>query len=628
MLNAGMMGVQPGMNGMASAQFNMMRNGGNPNMANGAMGNDGLRRAALQRQVTPPPLTHELPDNTMNRPGMQPGRMNQPGQPREGELAGDGQRAPSPMSGDTAPSPKRQRIGEGPPGMSNPPMARPGMPGQMPNGAMMPGGFDAEFPVLPPSSADTWRAGMKPNPGMGTPGQMPQGSPVMTGPEGQMAMPGDMFPNGAGQMQRGMGGTNNNQQGGALADYQMQLMLLEQQNKKRLLMARQEQEVVNNGNGQQGGATGQGMMGQGHFGGNPSKYPFAPYPALYEASVSDVYFVASPMPGGGDMQRNSPAPGFDANMQMHNPMFMKPMAEGGMPPMMRPPGIPGFSQPSPQQLEMMRRNGAPMPGGQAWPQGAPMPGPMGPGGPQGTPGPGDNGQRGQMPPPSAPAGNNAGRTQPSSPSQTQNTAPPTPQQGNKANPKKGKNAGKKDDKVSFGAARMEEMEELTFTKKAPKKGSNATGTTSAKAGGNAPSSPPPAPPITPQNRDSFSFPQGQPNPGSGPGGQAPGPAASTGSEGPPDANAQAPFGNIDQSGVSASSATAASRSSLTGGQGNDPMDNLFNTPYGGEGGVSTDVLDGFDFESFLHMDGTESMDPQFPFDQPFMHDSMEMPGQS
>ena len=204
----------------------------------------------------------------------------------------------------------------------------------------------------------------------------------------------------------------------ALQDYQMQLMLLEQQNKKRLLMARQEQDPP--ATHQQGGVGAPGfataMSPQGSRAG-PSPNPTDMKRGTPKLGQQDL--PGSPMPNGVmQPQRGSPAPNmnFDPNQVppgMPPQFFAQPQMTQG--PMMRPPpsSHPGANfnnqQLTPQQIEAMRasqmQNGA-------W-RGPPQPG--------------------MMPPPPAPT-NEQPRPEPS-PSQP-NQAPPTPNQSNKANPKK------------------------------------------------------------------------------------------------------------------------------------------------------------------------------------------------
>jgi hypothetical protein len=276
-----------------------------------------------------------------------------------------------------------------------------------------------------------------------------QGSPMhqQQGLDGQ----GDMF---AGNQPRPvMPAAPGQPQGNhALQDYQMQLMLLEQQNKKRLLMARQEQDNMTGGPHAQpaGGAPvfPPSMSPSGSRAGpspNPVDQMKRGTPKLNQQGLP-----GSPMPDVSmQQQRGSPAPnmGFD-HTQM--PPGMPPQffnAQMQQAPMgMRPPSShPGFNgqQVTQQQMEQMRQNGA-MQNGGPW-RGGP-PGMMQQGQPLGPMGNNPQ-QRNQMPPPPAPAGEQP-RAQEPSPSQSAQ-APPTPNQGNKANPKK-KNTGKNDKVTSFG----------------------------------------------------------------------------------------------------------------------------------------------------------------------------------
>lgn len=347
----------------------------------------------------------------------------------------------------------------------------------------------------------------------------------------------------------------------ALQDYQMQLMLLEQQNKKRLLMARQEQDNMS-GPHQQGGvgapAFATAMSPQGNRA-VPSPNPADPRnrgtPKVGQQGPG------SPMPDGGmQQQRNSPAPGmqFDPNLA---PPGMPPQFYQQMPqnPMMRPPS----SHPGPnfnnqqlaqqQQMEAMRP-GQMQNGWRGPPQQGMMPGQQQMGGPMNQ-----NPQQRPMPPPPAPSEQPRPEPSPS----VSNQAPPTPVQGNKANPKK-KNT--KDVK-----------------KPGNKKGPNA-GATPAASNGEEPPTPTastPAAPITPVHGKSFG--QGQN------GGQQPvQPPQQAQQQMDP---IQPPFGNID----------------------GDPGFDL-----GLTFGDDTGALENFDFDSFLHTgndgDAFGSLEGGFSFD--------------
>ena len=291
--------------------------------------------------------------------------------------------------------------------------------------------------------------------GMPNPGGVPnQGSPMMQ-PMGDGQMNGanlEGYYNGNAQM-RGVIAPNGGNH--ALQDYQMQLMLLEQQNKKRLLMARQEQSDLRPdqvGGAAAGGQPGfQSMSPQGSRSGpspNPQDQMKRGTPKMGQAGLP-----GSPLPDGSMPQaRGSPAAmGFNAGQmppsmtpQLYHEMDqMNKNMPGGAPNgnMMRPPSShpPGFTgQFNPQQLELLQRQqqAGRMPG-QNWQQPQPGQAQMMQQPPQGQQQPQQMGtpqQRTAMPPPQAPpAGNNNGRTQPSSPQQP--AAPPTPQPANKANPK-------------------------------------------------------------------------------------------------------------------------------------------------------------------------------------------------
>ncbi|KAH0543006.1 hypothetical protein FGG08_002614 [Glutinoglossum americanum] len=416
--------------------------------------------------------------------------------------------------------------------------------------------------------------------GIPNPGGVPNhGSPMMQqGSEsGQNLGPVlNEFYAGNGASRSGIsGGTGGNH---ALQDYQMQLMLLEQQNKKRLLMARQEHDSLARtdqpGVGQPGF---QGMSPQGSRAGpspNPSDQMKRGTPKLNQPGLP-----GSPMPDGSmpqAQQRNSPAAMGFGQSQMASDMSqgfyqqMKSLSDnvpnGNV---MRPPSShpPNFNpQINSQQLEQMsmaqqrRINGG-------W-QGQSQPGqaqmmaqhPQGPQNQQmGTPG-----QRTTMPPPQAPpAGNNNGRTQPSSPQQNQ--APPTPQQSTKANPK-----SKKEGKEPRKPARA---------KKGSTANLNSAATPSSEP--DPPPTPTPSTPITPQHPSSFTGQKGSNGPN-----QAP-------ANGQPAATAPAP------------AATLAPPQPDSNQVPTFPIDTA-DTQFNMEFLESGDVLDQFDFDSFLNTDDNPS----------------------
>lgn len=272
----------------------------------------------------------------------------------------------------------------------------------------------------------------------------------------------------------------------------------------------------------------------------------------------------------------------DPNM---NPQYFKmngmdPNMAGVMPNGMRPPSSHpgGFnSQMTPQQMAMARQQQQQV---QNWqgPNGQMMPQPAQGGAPQqnmGTP------QQRAMPPPSAPAANPAanGRTQPPSPQQ--NPAPPTPSQSNKANPKK--KAESKDSKA----------------KRATKKGSTANlnaGATPSADAENAGATPTPATPITPVHPKSFQNGAVQPVTN----GQPPAPAANPGVVSQQPDPLQGGALNFDSSAFD-----------FQGG-----MD------FANPGNGNMDVLQDFDFDSFLHQDG-EGVD-NFNFDSSAFLDGNEI----
>lgn len=305
------------------------------------------------------------------------------------------------------------------------------------------------------------QAGQMPGKGMPNAGPANQGSPIMNQGQDGGAIAGyynagEIGPNGlrgGGPGQPAAGGGNH-----ALQDYQMQLMLLEQQNKKRLMMARQEQDsMAIPGQGRDGGAPGLGPNGQPFQGTSPqgSRNVNSPNPndqMKRGTPHMNAAGIPSPMPEG--QSRGSPS-GMNFNMagaqmdpNMSQQYFLKngmdPNMVGAMPNGMRPPSshpAGGFNAqgmaPNPMSMVQQAQRQQNVNGNwQAGPNGQMMPIPA-QGGPQQTMGQGTPQQR-PMPPPAAPAAAN-GRTQTSSPQQ--NVAPPTPQQTNKANPKK-KNDGK------------------------------------------------------------------------------------------------------------------------------------------------------------------------------------------
>jgi hypothetical protein len=306
-----------------------------------------------------------------------------------------------------------------------------------------------------------------------------QGSPMMPSQQdgsaiaafynaADMGGPGGLRP-GPGAAQPGQGGSNH-----ALQDYQMQLMLLEQQNKKRLMMARQEQDNMGGVPREGGGPGGPGGPGAPQ-GPNGQPFPDASPQAMRTGTSPNPTEqmkrgtpqmnnsgIPSPVPEGGQ-SRGSPNPAMnfmgnhvDPSMAPH---FFKGMegnmAQAQMNGLRAPsshPGQPFNGQMNPQQLMAARQaqqqgqpGQQPQPGQPQQPgvQGNPQqwqPGPNGqmmPQGMQQNPQVQGTPQQRAMPPPSAPAaaGPNANSRTTASPQQTA-AAPPTPNQSNKAGPKK------------------------------------------------------------------------------------------------------------------------------------------------------------------------------------------------
>ncbi|KAF6839014.1 SOM1 protein [Colletotrichum plurivorum] len=630
--------------GLAQQQYHsqMMRNMQNGSMAmNMKQGN--LARTAMANNQNNPQamqMLHQAKQTQMQRD--------------PSDMDGNRQRPSSPGSGENAPSPsKRPRLDGAPYNPSQPgmmPNGRPqqGMPGQQvgttPNVAqaqqmLITNGinpasltqqqfttFSNQPPAVQAKSIATYAANLQqhqasqmPNKPMpNASGPQGQGSPMMAQVPEQAGLAayynaGEMGPGGIrpgpGGAQAG-GGSNH-----ALQDYQMQLMLLEQQNKKRLMMARQEQDSM-------GGAMprGDGPAGPGGPGAppGPNGQPFpetSPQGARAGASPNPTEQmkrgtpqmnnagIPSPLPEGGQ-SRGSPNPmnfignQMDPNMAPHffkgmnnmdGNMVANPQMNGGMRPPSSHPGQPFNGQMNPQMMAArqqqqqqqqqaaqqqqgqppQQQQGQPQqagPGNQPvqW-QGGPTNNQMVPQGPQGqvqgTP------QQRSMPPPSAPAGANANRTNTSSPQQA-TAAPPTPSQANKAAPKK------KDNKTTKAKAATQKKANTNLN----------SGATPAADGAQDPEPPTPATPITPVNPASFNK-SGQNAPvATVPNGQsaapAPAPSAQVAPQAHSDANQNGSFGMDSTNGMVDFSAMSFA----------DPL-------------VSDNVLNDFDFDSFLHEDG-------------------------
>lgn len=456
------------MNNPMNAQYQNVGNMMRANMPNGVAQND-LKRAALQNnrpyarpvlsRLSDTPLTLSRNGNPManmgqmNKPNMIAAQMQRDGS----QMDMNGQRAQSPNSNENAPSPNKRARVEG--------MSRPTTPPPHPfvnplttrdAGAMntnMPNAQFNEFgqpsnnaqqkniEVYAQSLAQQHRVALN---NTASPQAMTQGSPMNPGLDGQDIM----FP--GAQARPGMppqGQPGPPQQGShALQDYQMQLMLLEQQNKKRLLMARQEQDNMS-GPHQQGAVGGQFPPAMSPSGSRAGPSPNPTDMKGRTPKLGQQGLPGSPMPEGVmQQQRGSPAPNMNFPDPSLAPPGMPPQFYPQMPnnPMMRPPSShPGANfngqQMSQQQMEAMRNSqmngqwrGPPQPGMPQQPQ--MMGGPMA-GGPQ---------QRSQMPPPPAPSNEQRPEASPA----MSNQAPPTPNQGNKAAPKK---KGTKDNKVTLCA---------------------------------------------------------------------------------------------------------------------------------------------------------------------------------
>jgi len=398
-----------------------------------------------------------------------------------------GQRPQSPGGGDNAPSPKRQRLdgqqafngqmvpggrGQGMPGQpigNMPAAAAPNgqmllqngiNPAELPHGQMS--AFQASTPNVQQKSLEVYAQSLVNNQraalsnhnlekGMNQTG-VPQGSPM-----GQQGVDGSVdfnFPPG-GRMPGAPGQSQGNH---ALQDYQMQLMLLEPQNKKRLLMARQEQNNITAHPGHHG-PPGSAPVGQPGFGApamSPQNSRAGPSPNPNEQmkrgtpKMSQPGLPGSPMPDGMGQTRGSPVPNFDPSQGMPPQYYASMAAANGMmrPPSSHPTFMPNMQNMTPQQMEAFaRQNGGRMPNGAPWPQGPPQMMQPNPGQQpvqMGTP----QQRHNNMPPPPAPAAGEAGRTNPSSPSQ-QAAAPPTPSQAPKSAPKGKKEANKETRKVSY-----------------------------------------------------------------------------------------------------------------------------------------------------------------------------------
>ncbi|KAF8540715.1 hypothetical protein BDD12DRAFT_564636 [Trichophaea hybrida] len=431
----------------------------------------------------------------------------------------------------------------------------------------------------------------------------PKGIPQNPGQAGSPMMPqtsegglgggmGDFYAGPSSGMRTGLSGTGNH----ALQDYQMQLMLLEQQNKKRLMQARQEQDhIATHGDGNRPNTYHQSMSPNSRAA--PSPGPGGK-PMTGTPKIPNQVGPGSPLPdgqmGAHVQQRNSPASAAGFNGQMSegsHSMINYQMGNNGAPNgagMMRPPGgfegqmaQPGMAGQMNPNMRAQQAGRGQQAGGiwhpqqqqqqqQMLQQQQGQPQSQQPGQPQqnqppqqvGTPQPGrQNLPHTAMPPPQAPPNvPNTGRPAPASPQVTNH--PPTPTQSNKPNPK-GKTTREPAKKVKKGAAPSTQ---------AP----SAVTPTSE-----------PLTPTTPQNPNSFApnhtrsnFTSGGPNqPGNTPAGQP----------------VQQPTPNTAPAAPSVIPDSIQPTSSTFGSMGDIGVD------FGGTfDDGSADLLDNFDFDSFLN----------------------------
>ncbi|KAL7623521.1 hypothetical protein AAE478_007204 [Parahypoxylon ruwenzoriense] len=599
-----------------------------PNLARTAMANNQNNPQAMH-------LLQQAKQNQMQRDGSNiDGNQNRPGSPSSAESAPspskrprlDGSGSFNPQQGGMMPNGQRpqqgmpgQQVGNGPrsAAIAQHMLSTNGIdpanlsPQQFQN-------FQTQPPQTQAKSIQTYSQNLQQHHGQQMPNKQipnpagPQGqaSPMMgQGPDGasigafynagEMGGPGVMRSGPAGA--QGAGGSNH-----ALQDYQMQLMLLEQQNKKRLMMARQEQDSL--GGMPRGDGTGPGAPVQG--GPGPNGQPFqdtSPQGARTGASPNPTEpmkrgtpqmnpaAMPSPLPEGAQ-SRGSPNSiafmpnGMDSSMPQHyfkgmngmdSNMVTAAQMNGGMRPPSSHPSQPFNTQMNPQLMRQQQgaQGGPPM----QWQglNGNAM-APQGPQGPQaqvqGTP------QQRAMPPPSAPApanSNAGGRTQTSSPQQN-NAAPPTPQQSNKAAPKK---KDTKNAKTKVGVRHHKHDSSLAncVQAAAQKKASQTTGATPASE---AAQEPEPPTPVTPVNTANFNK-NGQHVGGAQAAANAPvsAPPPATAPVAAPQVHPDAPPMNSFDMGN-------------TGGMDFTPME--FTNPM-----QTGDVLQDFDFDSFLHDGDTD-----------------------
>ncbi|TQW00126.1 cAMP-dependent protein kinase pathway protein (Som1) [Cordyceps javanica] len=578
-----MLRMRPDMQQAYQAQMARNMQGG---MAGMKQGN--LARTAMANNQNPQMMLAK--QNPMQR---DPSHMNT-NQDRPSSPAAGGDNAPSPSA-------KRQRT-DGGPGM-NPQQMMNVTGAQAAHQLLTASGINpnsltpqqlSALANTPPhaqqKSIATYMANMQSHHGkqLGTQPGMPnvpnppnQGSPMVPhAPDGTTLNNFYNAPEIGGNMRAGPPGAAAGQGTGsnhALQDYQMQLMLLEQQNKKRLMMARQEQDNMGGPmpregppgpgpNGQFTDASPQAMRSGASP--NPGDQMKRGTPQMNNSGIP------SPVPEGGQ-SRDSPNPMNFMNNQVDPsmaPHFFKGIdpnmagAQGQMNGMRPPSSHPG--QPfTPQQIMAARAQGQgnpqqwqPGPNGQMVGQGMPQ-NPQA----QGTP------QQRAMPPPSAPAGAgaNANNRTTASPQQSA-AAPPTPNQGTKAAPKKKETKAAKDKRAA--------------AQKSKAAAANAAGATPAADGAGDGDSAAPATPMTPSFNKAASNAQGNAAPATtAPAASAPAVAAPAQSQGDLGQNGLGTdnYGMVDFPGME--------------------FANPLNTG---------DVLNDFDFDSFLHdNDGnTEAFD--------------------
>jgi hypothetical protein len=389
---------------------------------------------------------------------------------------------------------------------------------------------------------------------------MNTGSPMMGnidpqfGINGMEAMSYGRMPGQAG-MQNGPAAQSGNH---ALQDYQMQLMLLEQQNKKRLMMARQEQDSISRGDGGPH-LPGQGGMQQGM---SPSGSRTGTSPNPMDQMKRGTSQMGMGSPSGGDIQgRGSPihfmqaqGPDFNASLFMNN-------KEGLV------PGGPNMRQQN-MDINALRAQQGRVAG--QFPPGQPMA--QNPS--QGQPHPmGTPGMRNEMPPPSAPAAGGSAQRGGQTSSPNSGGAPPTPSQANKTNPKgkKGKEGENARKVCGFTPQRK-----FTDTQQRPNK-KNSTANADAP---DPPATPTPSTPITPVHPASFN----------GSGGKGPNAAANPAPTSNPTSQPVQQMPPADQ--------TSNNYDNFADSQ-------AFNLDFSTL--ENPDVLENFDFDSFLNQSGTDDL---------------------